>query len=99
MEISYSIDMCRKSLGIWIESIYIHVLCCLEAKFVLCSCVLKLYKVNISTYQHLAFLHQTLFLNAGAPTAVRHAYLAYLFFWKTPGQRGYTLTTRRGVEL
>ena len=81
--------MCRKLLGIWIESKYIHVLCCLEAKFVLCSCVLKLYKVNISTYQHLAFLHQTLFLNilAGAACSDGMSMSTNRYLWITKQMR------------
>ena len=81
--------MCRKSLGIWIESIYIHVLCCLEAKFVLCSCVFKLNKVNISTYQHLAFLHQTLFLNilAGAACSDGMSMSTNRYLWITKQMR------------
>ena len=77
--------MCRKSLGIWIESKYIHVLCCLEAKFVLCSCVFKLYKVNISTDQYLAFLHQTLFLNilAGAACSDGMSMSTNRYLWIT----------------
>ena len=81
--------MCRKLLGIWIESKYIHVLCCLEAKFVLCSCVFKLNKVNISTYQHLAFLHQTLFLNilAGAACSDGMSMSTNRYLWITKQMR------------
>ena len=81
--------MSRKSLGIWIESKYIHVLCCLEAKFVLCSCVFKLNKVNISTYQHLAFLHQTLFLNilAGAACSDGMSMSTNRYLWITKQMR------------